>query len=208
MRWWAKTGAIVALAATMPVVASARGPEPVADRPSPETWAPPAPPPESGTGALVHGGLMMGAGTALMLPASYLLARRDVFGFALLLPGLGLAGGGTAVLANGFHTESRYRDWAREHDVAAPRGGGGLMAGGAWLAGAGIATTVIAAQLGVAQQHRPEFGLVLGASIAGGVTLFSMGLSRRLRWNRWRKSTSAFLVPSREGVTIGLSGKF
>jgi hypothetical protein len=151
---------------------------------------------------------MMGAGTALMMPGSYLLHGRDSFGFALLLPGLGLAAGGTAVLANGFHTESRYRQWAADRGVVAPRGGGGLMAGGAWLAGAGIATTVIAGQLGVAQEHRPEFGLVLGASVAGGVALFTMGLCRRVRWNRWREHANAFFVPTRNGVTVGLSGRF
>jgi hypothetical protein len=192
-------------------------PGPGWDAPPPATTelAQPFKLPKSGTGNIVNGASMIGAGLTVAVPLGMLgtMAGGDPStGFIFTLPALLVAGGGGGLLALGIVRERKVARWSREEGITPPPSGKGLMAGGVWLAVGGSVVTVIGTQMYARnpQQGNQRMAAGIGASVIGGAGLVAWGAVRQVRRNRWTKqmTVTPYAMPTGRGFSLGVAGRF
>jgi hypothetical protein len=192
-------------------------PPPPAIDPAPVTANEPTRPvvlPKSGTGNIVNGASMIGAGLTVAAPLALLGAEVGgrSFGFLFTLPAIVATAGGAGFLTLGIVRERRANRWAHREGLTLPPSGKGLMAGGVWVAAAGTAATVIGVSAFGRNPDRfnQNIALGVGASVASGLGLLAWGAVRQVRRERWAGQLRAtpYAMATHRGFSIGVAGRF
>lgn len=198
------------------------GPEPPPAVPSLEPPPlPPPPPPPKGNGRLVGGSfalvLGLGASVAIAVEASREDGNPQFVATAFVPLGLAGIGIGTYLLIRGAKARANYLDWqAYAQREARPSGEGLLVAGvmstvigGVTLVAAGVQTRDPQA---LQEPLAPTLFALGGVGVLTGIATLTTGLVLRKRYAGWRQSTFLSVVPviapSRQGVQLGLAGRF
>lgn len=206
-------------APVLPIVA------PAYESPLVPTWEPPPP---SGAGMRVGGGILIGLGALNLLAGAVGLALTSTVEDAgpgsstdarvlrrlsatVLIVGLIETGTGIGLTVSGVRRANRLRAWQSERTLAVPKSGSGLIVGGSVLLGLGaldgISVGLVASQTGSVRPFNLVFAI---AEVATGAALLGVGLTRRGQYREWERRT--FMTPSLSllpgGMAMGVSGRF
>ncbi len=182
---------------------------------------PPPPPPPDGSGRLVGGSLTIGLGIAAFVTVSQELRREGgnpTYVASTFVPiGLAGLGIGTYLLVKGGKARANFRHWKQVTGYPVRPQGSGLLVGGTMVTAIG-GVVLISGALRSARGEQDTLTTALlslgGAALVAGGAQLAVGLVRRERQRRWRRSSLFVLSPpllapiATGGLVLGVMGKF